>query len=95
MVGVASARERKAERARHHRFGIAGVGRAVAPAVTPQRAAAAILKGIERQRYLVFTSFDVRLGWWAQRCFPPAYEFVMRRLNDRLHTLARPPAARR
>lgn len=64
-------------------------------AVTPQRAAAAILKGIERQRYLVFTSFDVRLGWWAQRCFPPAYEFVMRRLNDRLHTLARPPAARR
>jgi len=64
-------------------------------AVTPQRAAAAILKGIERQRYLVFTSFDVRLGWWAQRWFPPAYEFVMRRLNDRLHTLARPPAARR
>ncbi|MBX6419451.1 MAG: SDR family oxidoreductase [Nevskia sp.] len=64
-------------------------------AVTPQRAAAAILKGIERKRYLVFTSFDVRLGWWAQRWFPPAYEFVMRRLNDRLHTLARPPAARR
>ncbi|MDI3260021.1 MAG: SDR family oxidoreductase [Sinobacteraceae bacterium] len=64
-------------------------------AVTPERAAAAILRGIERERYLVFTSFDVRLGYWAQRWFPPAYEYVMRRLNDRLHTLARPLVAPR
>jgi NAD(P)-dependent dehydrogenase (short-subunit alcohol dehydrogenase family) len=62
-------------------------------AISPKRAADAILKGIERDRYLVFTSFDVRLGFWAQRWFPPAYELVMRRLNDRLHALAAAPSA--
>jgi NAD(P)-dependent dehydrogenase (short-subunit alcohol dehydrogenase family) len=57
-------------------------------AVTPERAADAILRGVEKDRYLVFTSRDIRLGHWAQRFFPPAYEAAMRRLNDRLSAVA-------
>jgi NAD(P)-dependent dehydrogenase (short-subunit alcohol dehydrogenase family) len=36
-------------------------------AATPEQAAAAILRGIRRNRYMVFTSFDIRLGDWFQR----------------------------
>lgn len=64
-------------------------------AVTPERAAAAILRGVERERYLVFTSLDIRVGHWFQRKFSPPYELAMRWLGDRLHRVAaalRPPA---
>lgn len=54
-------------------------------AVTPEAAAQAILEGIRRNRYLVFTSLDIRLGYWFQCKFAPAYEWVMRLLNQRLH----------
>jgi NAD(P)-dependent dehydrogenase (short-subunit alcohol dehydrogenase family) len=54
-------------------------------AVTPEVAAAAILRGVERGTYLVFTSLDIRLLHWLQRKFAPSYELVMRLLNDRLH----------
>jgi len=62
-------------------------------AVTPEHAAQAILKGIRANRYLVFTSFDIRLAHWAQRWFPWPYEFVMNRLNDQLHALQLPRTA--
>ncbi len=62
-------------------------------AVTPERAAQCILRGIRANRHLVFTSFDIRLVHWAQRWFPPPYEFVMNRLNDELHALQRPRPA--
>jgi NAD(P)-dependent dehydrogenase (short-subunit alcohol dehydrogenase family) len=54
-------------------------------AIAPEKAAAAILRGIERDQYLVFTSLDIRVGHWFQRKFALPYEFVMRRLNDALH----------
>ena len=53
-------------------------------AVSPERAAESILRGVERDRYLVFTSNDIRVLYYVQRVFPPAYELVMRKLNDRL-----------
>ena len=66
-------------------------------AITPERAAEAMLDGIRRNRYLVFTSRDIRVGHWFQRYFAPPYEWAMRRLNDRLHAVAqrqaRPVAA--
>lgn len=58
-------------------------------AKTPEQAAAAILKGIRCNRYMVFTSNDIRLGYWSQRLFAPPYEWVMRLLNNRLHAFAR------
>jgi NAD(P)-dependent dehydrogenase (short-subunit alcohol dehydrogenase family) len=54
-------------------------------AITPQKAAAAILRGIRRRRYLVFTSLDVWFGYWSQRLFPWGYELVMRIANARFH----------
>jgi NAD(P)-dependent dehydrogenase (short-subunit alcohol dehydrogenase family) len=64
------------------------VGRFERRAVTPERAAEVIVRGVEKDRYLVFTSRDIRVGHWAQRFFPPAYEAAMRRLNDRLTAVA-------
>jgi NAD(P)-dependent dehydrogenase (short-subunit alcohol dehydrogenase family) len=58
-------------------------------AATPARAAQRILKGMKAGRYLVFTSFDVRLGYWFQRKFAWPYEWVMQFLNNRLHVVAR------
>ncbi|QHS10565.1 SDR family oxidoreductase [Sinimarinibacterium sp. NLF-5-8] len=57
-------------------------------AITPEQAAHAILRGIYRNRYLVYTSADIRVGHWLQRWCPPLYALVMRRLNNTLHKAA-------
>lgn len=56
-------------------------------AAAPAAVAEAILRGIERDRYMVFTSLDIRVGHWFQQKFALPYEWAMRRLNDRLHRL--------
>jgi NAD(P)-dependent dehydrogenase (short-subunit alcohol dehydrogenase family) len=58
-------------------------------AVSPERAAAAILAGVRKNRYMVYTSPDIRVGYWFQRKFALPYELVMRFLNDRLVRLTR------
>ncbi|MCP2276084.1 SDR family oxidoreductase [Nocardia amikacinitolerans] len=50
-------------------------------AVTAEQAAKSIVRGVERNRYLIYTSQDIRIGHWAQRYFPPAYNLAMRGLN--------------
>jgi NAD(P)-dependent dehydrogenase (short-subunit alcohol dehydrogenase family) len=57
-------------------------------AVSPEHVAEKILTGVEKNRYLVFTSPDIRLLFGLQRWFPPAYELVMRELNRRLVAVA-------
>lgn len=64
-------------------------GRFQKHAISPEKVAAMILKGVRRNRYLVLTSFDVWLGYWAQRLFAWPYELVMRVLNDQLYGVAR------
>ncbi len=59
-------------------------------AVTPEQAAAAILKGIRKNEYLVFTSPDIRIGHWFQQRFAPAYELTMRIFNDVMHRAMKP-----
>lgn len=56
-------------------------------AVTAEVAAAAIIRGVERDRYLVFTSPDIRLLHWVQRTWELPYRLVMRALNDHLHAI--------
>ncbi len=51
-------------------------------AVSPEQAAKTILKGIEKNDYLIFTSFDIRFGYWAKRKFTFLYEIVMQKMND-------------
>jgi NAD(P)-dependent dehydrogenase (short-subunit alcohol dehydrogenase family) len=50
-------------------------------AISPEKAAAAILEGVRRNRYWVYTSPDIRLIHAVQRYLPPAYSLAMRGLN--------------
>lgn len=50
-------------------------------AVTPEQAAAAILRGVRRNRYWVYTSPDIRIAHLAQRYFPPGYVVAMKVMN--------------
>ncbi len=59
-------------------------------AVTPERAARAILRGVERKRFLVFTSADIRVGYWFQRKFAWPYELVMRLMNRAIQRFVAP-----
>ena len=57
-------------------------------AASPESVADRILRAIERNRYLVFTSRDIQALHLAQRYFPPAYNLVMRIMNRRLVAVA-------
>ncbi|WP_188826993.1 SDR family oxidoreductase [Nocardia camponoti] len=50
-------------------------------AVTPEQAAKAVIRGVERNRYYVYTSQDIRLSHWGQRYFPFGYNMAMRGMN--------------
>jgi NAD(P)-dependent dehydrogenase (short-subunit alcohol dehydrogenase family) len=50
-------------------------------AVSPEQAAEAIIKGVQRNRYWVYTSNDIRMAHAAQRLCPPLYVALMRGLN--------------
>jgi NAD(P)-dependent dehydrogenase (short-subunit alcohol dehydrogenase family) len=50
-------------------------------AVSPERAAAAILRGLKRNSYWVYTSPDIRVAHLAQRYFPPGYALAMTVMN--------------
>ena len=51
-------------------------------AVTPEKVASCIIAGVKKDRYLVYTSPDIRFGYWWARKFSPPYDFVMQRAND-------------
>ena len=56
-------------------------------AVSPEKVASCILRGIEKNTYLVYTSNDIRFGYWWTRKFAPPYEFVMQKANDQFSKL--------
>lgn len=53
-------------------------------AVSPEDAAEAIVKGVQRRKYWIYTSRDIWFGHLAQRVFPFGYEFVMQLMNKQL-----------
>ncbi len=57
-------------------------------AISPERAAERILEGVEKGRYMIYTSADVRAMHWIQRKFSPPYVLVMRLLSARFERLA-------
>lgn len=59
-------------------------------AVDPSVVASAILTGIAKRKYLVYSSNDIRFGYWVARKFAPPYEFVLQRANDYFSTLLTP-----
>ena len=56
--------------------------------VTPDEAAASILAGVRRGRYIVYTSPDIRLAYAAQRVAPPLYGLAMRFLQRKINRAA-------
>jgi NAD(P)-dependent dehydrogenase (short-subunit alcohol dehydrogenase family) len=58
-------------------------------AATPEQAAQRILDGVERNRYWVYTSPDIRVAHFLQRRFETGYALVMRMANDRFTAIAR------
>jgi short-subunit dehydrogenase len=56
--------------------------------VTPERAAEAILTGVKKNRYLVYTSRDIQAAYFVQQKLGPAYELAMRVVNARFAALA-------
>jgi NAD(P)-dependent dehydrogenase (short-subunit alcohol dehydrogenase family) len=50
-------------------------------AVSPEHVADCILDGIARNRYMVFTSPDIRWGFWLQGKWAKPYELTMRAAN--------------
>ena len=56
-------------------------------AASPEKAAAAIVSGVEKGRYLVYTSQDIRLLHWTQRYVPFVYALIMRVMNGRARVL--------
>ncbi|HET8639484.1 MAG TPA: SDR family oxidoreductase [Solirubrobacterales bacterium] len=58
-------------------------------AVSPETVAEKIIGGIEKDRYMVYSSRDIQVGHWVQRKFEPLYTFAMRRANDYLTKAAR------
>jgi NAD(P)-dependent dehydrogenase (short-subunit alcohol dehydrogenase family) len=57
-------------------------------AVSPEHVAAKILAGIERNRFLVFTSTDIHALHLVERYVPPLYRLVMRILEGQLNKAA-------
>jgi len=57
--------------------------------VSAETAAAAIVRGVLDDEYLVFTSPDIRVGHFFQRTLGFLYERTMRRMNDGLNRAAR------
>jgi NAD(P)-dependent dehydrogenase (short-subunit alcohol dehydrogenase family) len=51
-------------------------------AIMPKQAAKSILQGIQKNSYLIYTSFDIRFGYWAQRKFTFIYDWAMQKMND-------------
>lgn len=58
-------------------------------AVTPEQAAAKMLRGVTRGRFIIQTSPDIALAFAAKRYVPPAYSLAMRLLNRKLLAVAR------
>lgn len=63
-------------------------------AITPEKAASAILRGIEKNEYIVHTSLDIRIGFWFQRKFELPYKIAMLLMNARFEKLKRTSSPR-
>ena len=57
-------------------------------AVTPEKVAEIIIKSIKKKKFLVFTSFDIKLLYWFKRKMFPMYHMIMKKLNKLLNKVA-------
>jgi len=58
--------------------------RILSHAVTPERVAGLIINAVEKKRFLVITSFDIKFAYFLKRCFFPLYHYIMIRITKLL-----------
>ena len=56
-------------------------------AVTPEYVADLIINAIEKNKFLVITSFDIKALYFVKRYCPPIYHFVMKKLSNLMNDL--------
>lgn len=66
---------------KNHRTTRALIRRFEKHAVSPEKVAADIIRAIKKNRYLVITSFDIRLACWVKKWCFPAYHLSMIFIN--------------
>jgi len=59
--------------------------RFTARAVTPEKVAELIVKAIKKNKFLVFTSSDIKALYWFKRRMFPVYHYIMKKLNNLLY----------
>jgi NAD(P)-dependent dehydrogenase (short-subunit alcohol dehydrogenase family) len=64
-------------------------GRFQRHAKTPDQVAQSILKGVKKDRYLVYTSRDIQLLHFVQRKFELPYRLIMRVMNDQMRAITK------
>lgn len=69
---------------RNHKDARKLVGRFEKHAVTPEKVARDIIRGIRKNTYLVITSLDIKLIYWLKRKFFIAYHITMIQMNNLL-----------
>ncbi|TFG30629.1 MAG: SDR family oxidoreductase [Promethearchaeota archaeon] len=58
-------------------------------AVTPDKVAQQIINGIKKNKFLIFTSFDIKFLYWSKRKIFPLYHLIMKKLNNLLNDVAK------
>ncbi|MGU3432051.1 SDR family oxidoreductase [Actinomycetes bacterium M1A6_2h] len=59
-------------------------------AVAPETVAEAIVTGMAKNQFIVYSSRDIRIGYWIARKFALPYEFAMQKANDQFSKLLQP-----
>ena len=50
-------------------------------AIPPESAARQIIRAIERNQFLLITSWDVKFVYFCKRCFPPLFQYILTRIS--------------
>lgn len=58
-------------------------------AVKPERVASLILKAVKKNRYLIFTSSDIRAAYWLKHYLFFVYHYIMKLLNRMMNNIAK------
>jgi NAD(P)-dependent dehydrogenase (short-subunit alcohol dehydrogenase family) len=59
-------------------------------AVTPERVAELIIQGIEKRRFLVITSGDIKVLYFLKRVVHPVFHMVLCKISDMMNSLSTP-----
>jgi NADP-dependent 3-hydroxy acid dehydrogenase YdfG len=62
-------------------------------ALPPEKVASQIVDAIKKNKFMVITSFDVRLLYWCKRYFFFVYNFIMKKANEMFDDLAKKAGA--